>query len=106
MTAERNNYQLQGGNVGRTMTVRDLQERLAALPPDLPVVILSPKFGAFGSEMPYGVTSVAETLMPRMEQTNPAQEWEDEDTGETRSCEADTQVWPEWRGVILQASDR
>ena len=106
MLTTRNNYQLQGGNVGRTMTVRDLQECLADLPADMPVMILSPKLGTFGSEMPYGITGVAETFMPRMEQTNPAAEWEDEDTGAMVTCEAETQIWPEWRGVILQASDR
>lgn len=103
MPVPRNNYQLQGGNVASTMTVGDLLAALAGLPKDAPVVILSPEYGAFGSEMPYGVETIEDTLMPRMERIIPATEYEDEETGETISQEAETQVWPEWRGVVLQA---
>lgn len=102
MPVPRNNYQLQGGNVGPTITVSDLLTALAGLPKDAPVVILSPKYGAFGSEMPYGIATIEDTLMPRMKRIIPATEYEDEETGQITSQEAETQVWPEWRGVVLQ----
>lgn len=103
MPVPRNNYQLQGGNVAPTMTVGDLLAALADLPHDAPVVVLSPEYGAFGSEMPYGVATIEDTFMPRMEHVIPATEYEDDETGEMISQEAETQVWPEWRGVVLQS---
>lgn len=102
MPATRNNYSLQSDTRLKTMTVGDLLKSIEGLAPETPVVILSPRFGTFGSEMPYGIAAIEETIMPRMEQTYPASEYEDDETGETRHIEEETQVWPEWRGVILQ----
>lgn len=102
MPVPRNNYQLQAGNIAPTLTVGDLLDALEQLPRDAAVVVLSPEYGGFGSEMPYGIATVEDTLMPRMERIIPAAECEDEDTGEVTTQEAETQVWPAWRGVILQ----
>lgn len=101
MPVTRNNYQLQARSEAR-MTVGDLVKSLEGLPLDLPVVLLSPQYGAFGSEMPYSIASVEETVMPRMENTIQALDYEDDETGETIHREEETQVWPEWRGVVLQ----
>lgn len=98
----RNNYQLQGRGTPHTMTVAELRASIDGLPDHLPVVILSPRFGTFGSEMPYGIVSVEETIMHRMERVIPASEYEDDETGEMVRTEEETQVWPAWRGIILQ----
>jgi hypothetical protein len=102
---QRNNHQLQSADRLATLTVGQLRAALAGLDDSLPVAILSPKFGAFGSEMPYGIGAVEDVLMPRMQHTNPAEEYENDD-GDLIKVEADTQVWPEWRGVVLQGTDR
>lgn len=96
------NYQLQGRGTPQTMTVAEVRALLDGLPDHLPVVMLSPRYGTFGSEMPYGVVSVEETIMHRMEQIIPATEYEDDETGEVVRTEEETQVWPAWRGIILQ----
>ena len=103
MSVIRNNYQLQAtADRIATMKVADLIAALSNFPADMPVVMLSPEYGSFGSEMPYGVSSVDETVMPRMKRVNPAHSYEDDETGETVNVEADTQIWPEWRGIVLQ----
>lgn len=101
-TAIRTNYRLQGGGTPHTMTVAELRTLLNDLPDHLPVVMLSPRYGGFGSEMPYGIVAAEETIMHRMERVIPASEYEDDETGEMVRIEEETQVWPAWRGVILQ----
>ena len=102
MATTRNNYQLQARQRDPMMTVADLRRALEGLLAELPVVILSPQFGAFGSEMPYEVGAIDETVMPRMEHKIEALTYEDDETGETIHREEELQVWPEWHGVVLQ----
>lgn len=102
MPTMRNNHSLQSDTRLKTMTVGDLLKSIEGLAPETLVVILSPPFGTFGSDMPYGIAAIEETIMPRMEQINKAYAFEDEETGEMHHVEEETQVWPEWRGVILQ----
>lgn len=80
-------------------TVADLRQALARLPPDLPVVILSPiilspSTGVYGPRERYAIQSVAEVVVPRMEKYYPADAYRDD--------EAYTLVFPEWHGVIFQ----
>lgn len=103
MPTVRNNYQLQARNSYEAMTVRELIAHLSELQLDLPVVILSPKYGAFGSETPYTIAVVEEVTMPQMEHKTEATIYEDEETGETINVEEDIQIWPEWVGVVIQA---
>ena len=101
MPITRNNYSLQARPPSGTMTVASLRRLLESLSDDLPVVILSPKYWGFGSENPYSVVSVEETVLPRMEAKMPSGGYYDDD-GELVTYDAETQVWPEWRGVIIQ----
>jgi len=102
MPATRNNYQLQADNRTPHMTVADLLKSLEGMPQDLPVVFLSPRYGCFGSEQPHSIGTVEETVMPRMENVIPACTYVYDETGETVRNEEETQVWPEWRGVVIQ----
>jgi hypothetical protein len=85
----------------RTMTVRDLMAKLAALDPDAPVIFKAPQYGAFGSGQTYSIDNAEAVHMERREHYNPPAPAFNEDTGEEYMTEADTQVWEEWRGVVI-----
>lgn len=85
----------------KTLTVGELLEQLARLDPAAPVIFRSPHFGAFGSGTEYSVDKVEAVTMERKEHHTPAGTAIDDETGEEYATEADTQVWEEWRGVVI-----
>ena len=86
----------------RTMTVGQLIEQLQALDPAAPVIMQAPRYGFFGSDEAYTVEAAEAVHMPRREQVNAGGIGIDDETGEEYAYEPYTQVWDEWRGVVIR----
>jgi hypothetical protein len=86
------------------LTVREVIERLSGLDPDAPVVFQTPHYGVFGANKAYGVTTIRHEKLARREHFNPAEQYEDDETGEQCEREVWLQVWPEWTGVVLRGN--
>jgi hypothetical protein len=84
-----------------TMTVGQLVERLQGLDPAAQVIFRSPHHGCFGPNEAYTVEAVEAVTMPREELHHPGGVSTDEEIGEEMTYEAHTQVWDEWRGVVI-----
>lgn len=95
------NYYRQSDAPGRTLTVSQLIERLQALDPDAPVIFRSPEYGVFGSNTEYGISVAAPDYSARQVRDYPASTFLDDETGEEVTCEAWTQIFHEWKGVVI-----
>lgn len=84
-----------------TITVRQLIDRLEALPDDMPVVFQTPQYGAFGSNHLYAIGDAAVIDIAAFEQTYPASTYIDDETGNEIAVEAWTDRRPAWRGVVV-----
>ncbi|MBY8826102.1 hypothetical protein [Sphingomonas colocasiae] len=95
------NYYPQSDHNPQTITVGDLIAKLQALDPSKPVIFKSPENGAFGSNTTYALGTVAAATMEEQTIDYPPSSYIDDETGEQVQCEAWTQVFHAWDGVIL-----
>jgi len=86
----------------KTLTVGELIERLSSLDPAAPAIFRLPQFGAFGSGQEYSIERVEAVRLERKELHIPATMALDDETGEEYMTEAETQVWKEWKGVVIE----
>lgn len=95
-------YYAQTETPAPTMTVAELIERLQTFDPTAPVIFRSPLHGCFGPNAAYTIDAVANESLERDEHHTPAGIWVDEETGERRAYEAETQVFHAWSGVVIR----
>lgn len=95
-------YYAQSDSVPPTLTVKDLIEKLSALPhQDAPVIFRSPLYGTFGSNTAYSIDDVNEVHLPEETIVYPARVDYDDDTGEEVNYPAEQDVRREWKGVVI-----
>lgn len=97
-----NSYYAQSDYAPPTMTVGELIEKLKAFDLDDPVIFESPFHGAYGPLHAYSIDAVERKVLEREELHTPASIKIDEETGETYTAEADTQVFNAWSGVVIR----
>lgn len=84
-----------------TTSVGELIDQLAALPRDLPVIIRSPQYGAFGSGTCYAVDGAYRQTLAASTTHHPESAWFDEESGEEVPQEAWSEERPAWDGVVI-----
>ena len=84
-----------------TMTVGELQQKLASLDPTLPVMFRSPTNGTFGSNQTYSINDAKRVVLEPDERSFEGGIARDEETGEEREYEGWTETRARWEGVEI-----
>lgn len=97
-------YYAQSDKPVATMTVRQLVEKLVALPDqDAAIIFKSPLYGCFGSHTAYSLDTVSEVELAAESTNYGRQEHYDEDTDTVPYGEEDyIEHKPAWKGVVIE----